>query len=262
MVGDKRRNNMKWDDLKAVYEDKWLPYFGKPTRVKIDPEGAWMDSEAAEYFGRDGALLEPIPGQAHWQISIAEEAIQATKSIMTALALEFPEISAEEALARATAAGNSREDIRGYSPIQHALGRAPDLDGRFYEAEFDSLPTVEAEKVDKTFGESYARMQSAEVNHLKWMYQRRVSRAENTKNRKAQLFVLGTYVCYWRLEPHKGDGRGSYKGIARVLCQETGQEASVEGSQQVAGQVGEVKAAPCVCVCVCVDYPGWPVVAV
>ena len=63
--------------------------------------------------------------------ALPEEAIQSTKSTMTALALEFPEISAKEALARATATGNSREDVRGYSPQQHALGRAPDLDGRF-----------------------------------------------------------------------------------------------------------------------------------
>ena len=205
-----------------------------------------MATEAAEYFCQQSCLLDPIPGQAHWQTSLVEEAIQATKSTMTALALEHPEVTPEEALARATSAGNTREDVRGYSPLQHALGRAPDIDGRFYDPDFDNLPTVEAERVDKEFGESFARMQSAELNHLKWMYQRRVSRAENAKNRRAQLFVPGTYVCYWRLEPHKGDGRGSYKGIARVLCQETSREGDQEGGQQLRGQVGKARQAPCV----------------
>ena len=149
MVGDKARKNVRWPELKEFYEEAWLPYFGPPQRFRVDPEGAWMSAEAAEYFGAKSILLDPIPGQAHWQISIAEEAIQSTKSTMTALALEFPEISAKEALARATAAGNGREDVRGYSPQQHALGRAPDLDGRFYDPDFDNLNTVEAEKVTR-----------------------------------------------------------------------------------------------------------------
>ncbi len=81
-----------------------------------------MAEEAAGYFGKSSVLLEPIPGQAHWQISIAEEAIGATKDTMTAIALEDPEVGFQECLARAVAAGNSREDVRGYSPLQHALG--------------------------------------------------------------------------------------------------------------------------------------------
>ena len=38
-------------------------------------------------------------------------------------------------------ASSAREDARGYSPPQHASGRAPDPNGRFYTPEYEALPT-------------------------------------------------------------------------------------------------------------------------
>ncbi|CAK0873360.1 unnamed protein product [Prorocentrum cordatum] len=84
---------------------RWLPYFGKPQRVKVGPEGSWMSKQAAQYFDSDSIGCEPIPGRAHWHISLAEEAIQATKGTMGELVTESPDMSTEGALARATAAG-------------------------------------------------------------------------------------------------------------------------------------------------------------
>ena len=79
---------------------------------------------------------------------------------------------------RAVAASNAREDVRGDSPLQHALGRAPDLDGRVYTPEYVSLPTVQAEHVDETYGNNIKRMQDSEVNFLRWTCQIRVQSSE------------------------------------------------------------------------------------
>ena len=106
--------------------------------------------------------------------------------------------------ARAVAASNAREDVRGYSPLQHALGRAPDLDGRFHTPEHESLPAVQAELVDQTHGNNIKRMQNSEVNFLRWTYQNRVSRALNSKNRKAQVSLPGT-LCLLLAQRHKRD---------------------------------------------------------
>ena len=134
---------------------------------------------------------------------------------MTATALEHPDMGAHECLARAVAASNAREDVRAYSPLQHALGRAPDLDGRFYTPEYEALPTVQAELVDETYGNNIKRMQDSEVNFLRWAYQNRVSRALNSKNRKAQIFVPGTYVYYWRKD--KREAKGSFVLLASSM---------------------------------------------
>ena len=233
LEGPQARKMAKWPDLKAFYEERWMPYFGKPQRFKVDPEGAWMDKEAALYFDKDSIYQEVIPGQAHWHISLAEEAIRATKATMDALVSENPTMSGDEALARAVAAGNSREDVRGHSPLQHALGRAPDIDGHFFEPDFDELPYVDAQRVDKQYGQDYARMFQAEQAYLKQVYQRRISRALNTKNKTLQSVAPGMFVRYYRKE--KGETKGSYKGLARVLATETTRTVGYDGSLPATG---------------------------
>ena len=152
-----------------------------------------MLDAAAVSFGKESVLLEPIPAQAHWQTGPVEDAIRGLQATMTATALEHPDMEAHESLARPVAASNARGDVREHSPLQHAFGRA-DLDGRFYKPENESLPTVQAELVDDTYGNNIKRMKVSEVNFLRWTYQNRVSRAPNSKNRKAQVFLPGTFV--------------------------------------------------------------------
>ena len=66
---------------------------------------------------------------------------------MTATALAHPDMGAHGCLARAVAASDAREYARGYLPQQHALGRALDLDCRFYTPQKKAFPTVQAELV-------------------------------------------------------------------------------------------------------------------
>ena len=46
----------------------------------------------------------------------------------------------QELLNQATYVWNQRENARGYSPYQHALGRMPDTDGRLFEARTHDMP--------------------------------------------------------------------------------------------------------------------------
>ena len=172
-----------------VRKSKIKCYFGKPKRVRVDSEGSWISEAAAVFLGKESVLLEPIPGQAHWQTGLVKEAIRGLKTTMTATALEHPDMGAHECLARAVAASNTREDVRGYSPLLHAFGREPDLDGKFYTPGYELLPTVQAELVDETYG-----------NNIK------MSRALNSKNRKAQVFLPGTHVYYWRKDKKRDKG--------------------------------------------------------
>ncbi|CAK8989763.1 unnamed protein product [Durusdinium trenchii] len=80
--------------------------------------------------------LDTIPAEAHWQISHVERAIKCTKHIMTKLAMEDPEITAQEALAEALRTENEREIVRGYSPAQH------DLSKHYYEDVTGDVPEL------------------------------------------------------------------------------------------------------------------------
>ncbi|CAK0867406.1 unnamed protein product [Prorocentrum cordatum] len=131
-----------------------------------------MSKQAADYFDSGSIGYEPIPGQAHWRISIAEEAIQATKGTVDWLVAENPEMSTEE-----------------------------------------------AQRVDAEYGENYARMCAAEQGYLRQVYMRRISRAENAKNQTLKSAAPGMRVRYFRKE--KGEAKGRFKGLARVLATET-----------------------------------------
>ena len=150
-----------------------------------------MSEAAASFFGKESVSLEPIPAQAHWQTGLVEEAIRGLKATMTATTLQHFDMGAHGCLARAVAASNAREDVRGYSPLQHTLGRAPDMDNT---AGYEALPTLQAGLVDETFGNHIKRMQDSQVNFLRWTCQNRVSRDQNSKNRKAQIFLSRTYA--------------------------------------------------------------------
>ena len=106
MVGDDQRRGTAWGDLNSFYEERWLPYFGKPREIKADPTGPGMDEQAAGYFDSDSIASKPIPEQAHRHTSLVEEAVQVTKRTMDRLIAE-----------------NHGEDVRGHSWKDTGLGR-------------------------------------------------------------------------------------------------------------------------------------------
>ena len=108
-------------------------------------------------------------------------------------ALEHPDVGAHKCLSRSVAASKDREDVLGYSPLQHSLGRALGLDGRFYTPEYEALLTVQAELVDETNGNNIKRMQDSDDNFLRWTYQNRVSRALNCEIRSLER-VIGAKI--------------------------------------------------------------------
>ncbi|CAE7348582.1 RE1 [Symbiodinium sp. KB8] len=85
------------------------------------------------YCDRHQIYLDVIPGEAHHQIGVCEEAVKGLKEVMTKLSLADPEVSSEEALSTAIVTFNQREMIRGFSPAQHILGQNPDVTGRFLQ---------------------------------------------------------------------------------------------------------------------------------
>ena len=135
-----RGKGINGQDLINVFQELWKPVFGLPDRLRVDPAGAWRSGQVADYMSSQNIELDTIPAEAHWQISHVERAIKCTKHIMTKLAMEDPEITAQEALAEALRTENEREIVRGYSPAQHALGRSPDSAGRFHPSGMKEIP--------------------------------------------------------------------------------------------------------------------------
>eukprot|EP00959_Pyramimonas_sp_CCMP1952_P258386 5401008-Pyramimonas_sp.AAC.1 len=163
-----KSRNATAEDLKDSLWSRWIGYFGRPRVLQVDPEGAWMSNAIRENLEGSGIQMDPIPGQAHWQIGGVERLISLIKDTMTVLAKEHPGRSCEEYLARAMAAYNEFDRHRGFSPLQVALGRAPDLDGAFVDVPGDpiNLPALESEAVDTEFGNNFQLMRKAQEELL------------------------------------------------------------------------------------------------
>ena len=79
---------------------------------------------------------------------------------MTKLAMDDPELSPSLALFEATRTFNEREHVRGYSPIQHALGRSPDPCDRLFPTRMSECPEL---LVENATGEVYRKTSSDEA---------------------------------------------------------------------------------------------------
>ena len=115
------------------FREAWGQYFGMPRTLRVDPAGALRSQGIVEFCDREHIFLDNVPADAHWQIGVCEQAVQGLKSVLNKLCEDDPELSPETALTMAVTVFNHRDQVRGFSPVQHALGRAPDVTGRFID---------------------------------------------------------------------------------------------------------------------------------
>ena len=78
---DNPKSKITSEILIRFFEINWKPYFGKPDFLRVDAAGGWLSKHADEYFQNQSIILEPIPADAHWQLSAAEEAVDYLKSV-------------------------------------------------------------------------------------------------------------------------------------------------------------------------------------
>ena len=129
VIIDNCRNNATPEMLIDCYQELWKPYFGSPDHLRLDSAGEFLAERLHTYFDKEGTFVDNIPGDAHWHISIVESAVKGVESLLEALFLEDPSITPKQALAEALWILNSKETVRGFTCIQHALGRSPDEEG-------------------------------------------------------------------------------------------------------------------------------------
>ena len=125
-----KKQTMNAAQFLDYFQEGWIQYFGCPNVLRLDPSGAFRSLAVERFCDEKVIFLDVIPGDAHWKHGICEKAILSVKNIMTNLAQADHTISAAPALSEAVRTCNERELIRGYSPTQHILGRAPNETGR------------------------------------------------------------------------------------------------------------------------------------
>ena len=208
-------------------QEGWCEYFGAPRVLRLDPAGAFRSQAVEAYCDRHSIHVDLIPGEAHHQIGVCEQAVKGIKEVMGKLCDQNPELTVEEALSTSVNTFNCREVIRGFSPMQHLMGQNPDLTGRFMaQGEQKSAEKL----IENPTGEIHRAAQlraEAEKAHADWNASQRIKRAMNSRTKPSYDYVPGELIYYWRSQDSEkgrrqpGGKHGRFQGPARILAVET-----------------------------------------
>ena len=210
----------------TVLKEAWISYFGTPLNLRLDPDGAFRSRELLEYCDQHQIFLDIIPGEGHWKLGTCERSIQAIKELLYKVCSDMPDISMEDALSECVRVLNNREVVRGYSPIQHVLGRAPDDTGRFFTPDTANSPDLLSETPAQEHQRIAELRLAAEKAFLDWNNNQRLSRARNSKHHRLLDFTAGDLVYIWRKQVTGKDAQpvksthGKFVGPARILATE------------------------------------------
>ena len=164
-----------------------FPHFGYPQTLRLDPDGSFRSKKLEEYCDKHHILLD-LFSKAHWKLGVCKRTVQSVKHAMECMAQGENDISAQDALSEAFRALNHRDTIRGFSPVQHVLGRAPDEAGRFFTPLNPiALETIlDSERQDME--QQHHRRMVAEQSFLEWQAKDRLTRASASKHHRASDF--------------------------------------------------------------------------
>ena len=115
--------NITSDEIITRISEDCFSHYGRMKKLRYDPEGALMSTKVLDHMTALGVFCDPIPGEAHWQLSLAERLIQVLKNTMRNVALEFPDATFPDLLSRAPLAYYDYDRSRGSTPLQMALGK-------------------------------------------------------------------------------------------------------------------------------------------
>lgn len=205
----------------------WIQYFGRPSVLRLDPVGAFRSKEIETFCDQHGIFLDVIPGEAHWHLGTCEQAVKGLKEVLTKLVEQEEDVPVELALAEAVRTFNSREIVRGYSPIQHVLGKSPDETGRFVSSLTGQNQEVLLGNPQGEPMEDIERMKKAEQALSEWQAQQKITKAMNSRSQPKMDYRPGDLVYFWRkqISGQPAGKNGRFLGPARILATETKREA-------------------------------------
>ena len=214
-------------------QESWIRFFGYPSVIRLDPEGAFRSRVLEDYCASRDIELEPCAAEAHHQIGVVERSIGTLrKSVERYLRAEASEPWA--AIMAMCAAHNEMARVGGFSPCQWALGRSPGLDEKMHTSGRDgtSLHAAQRDPHEEVSRNLAVRLKAEEM-YRKQMAQDAINRAWNSQSRKKEVLAPGTMVYYKRYKPpttstasHKEvdvsrRNIARWYGPARILATET-----------------------------------------
>ena len=225
--------NTTGQEAVACIEKFWVQYFGWPSKIRLDPEGAFRSAELSQWAEERGIEILPCVAEAHHQIGDVEGLIGKIKQSMRMVLQEQPECDPMSAAQQVIAAHNSIERVQGYAPNQWVFGRDKTMTGRLFEGGNDIPPLQSMGTAQTAMNKNLRLRVTAEQAYRKSQAQGQISRAFNLKTRPLQQFLPGDLVYFKRVkvpaqpaaQVRMGHRLWSWYGPGRVLASETRTDA-------------------------------------
>ena len=225
-----RLHNITGPEFRHAFGEAWLKILPAPKVLRYDEEGFMKRVDVIGWLEAIGIRLEPVAGEAPWQVGKHSRHLQTVKENLNLLRTELrSEASCKELVALAMSAKNGMHQIRGYSPNQWAFGQDHKRITSFLQ-QGDHLPTVSARE-EETFEQDLQRQLRAQKLFLEVDARRRKFRALRAGSRPLREFRLGELVYYYKRGRKQGSRyEGHWYGPARVLCHEHGGVSEQDGA--------------------------------
>ena len=180
------------------FQEGWVQYFGLPRTLRLDPAGAFRSQALEAFCDKHSIFLDVAPAEARWKIGSIEQAAQGIKEVLGKVHEDDPSITPDEALANTVRVFNHREQVRGFTPAQLALGRNADDTDRLVAEPHRLPPDLLVENSAGEFQRDVQRRAAADKAHCEWHANQRLLRAQHSRPRRVYDYVPGELVFFWR----------------------------------------------------------------
>ena len=106
---------------------------GYPSRIRLDPEGAFKGTALGAWAAECGIEMDVIPAKDHAQIGVVERMGGVLKHHAHVMLQGETNMDPFRAIVLMTAAHNENQFVNGYTPMQWAFGRQYSHDRRLFD---------------------------------------------------------------------------------------------------------------------------------
>ena len=194
----------------------WLADKPKPQHCIFDAAHSFESKTVVDFLGEMNICAGYTPEKEPWAHGIVERAMAEIKDTAQVLVLDNPGFRPELALQLSASANNGVEVVKGYTPIQWAYGKAPDVPLEELAKEASGPEAVESHQ------DQYSKLVDGRLQAEKIARQVRARRAlsklsNSTVRQPVRVFNPGDLVKVWRKAWPQEAYRGSRGGLKRSI---------------------------------------------
>ena len=173
-------------------EGSWFQYFGQPSNIRCDLEGAFRGTDLAAFCAERGIELLHVLAEHHQVTGDVERMVGELRHKIEVF-LRNEEVPVRRAVYAMTTAHNHMARVGGFAPSQWAFGRQAD--------NLDNVALHSSEgTADHAMAENLQLRLRAEKRYLELNAQAKISRAMNSKTKMSEKFMPGDLVYYRRFK--------------------------------------------------------------